>query len=60
VEFWASLMQKPAQSAPVRPVREAERPAMTAEEIAEWEKEFGDLDSDAGFKELFGPDFEEQ
>jgi predicted RNA-binding protein with PIN domain len=60
VEFWASLTQKPEPSASPCPATEAERPALSPEEIAAWQKEFGDLDSDAGFKELFGPDFEEK
>lgn len=57
VEFWASLMEKPHPAA-ARRANEPERPVLTADEVAAWEKEFGDLDSDAGFKELFGPDFE--
>jgi predicted RNA-binding protein with PIN domain len=57
VEFWASLTEKPHPAGP-GPPREPERPALSAEEIAAWQKEFGDLDTDAGFKELFGPDFE--
>ena len=57
VEFWASLTEKPRPAAAHR-ATEPERPELSAEEVAAWEKEFGDLDEDAGFKELFGPDFE--
>ena len=53
VEFWELLLARPKDE-PKRAVPESERPAMTSQEIDDWVKEFGDLEADPGYRELFG------
>jgi predicted RNA-binding protein with PIN domain len=56
VEFWATLIEKP-RPARAAPAAEPERPPQSGAEVEHWVKEFGDLDGDAGFKELFDDGF---
>lgn len=58
VEFWETLGRR----TPPRPDpadSEGKRERISRREMQEWLEEFGDLDDDADFKELFGPDFDE-
>jgi len=57
VAFWASLIEKPRVDR--EPADEPERPPASSADVEHWVKEFGHLDADVRFKELFGPDFEE-
>jgi predicted RNA-binding protein with PIN domain len=59
VEFWDTLGQR-TKGRPDGPgAGEGKRDRVSRGEAQQWLEEFGDLDEDAGFKELFGPDFEE-
>jgi uncharacterized protein len=59
VEFWETLLHKPkAETNPVAP--ESERPVQSREEVDEWVREFGDLEDDPGYRELFGNDMMEE
>jgi predicted RNA-binding protein with PIN domain len=60
VEFWEMLLHKPkAQPAPAA-ASESERPVQSREEVDEWVREFGDLEDDPGYRELFGDEMMEE
>ena len=59
VEFWESLDRRPPERVERPAAPEGKRDRVSRAELKQWLKEFGDLDNDAGFKELFGPDFDE-
>lgn len=59
VEFWLSLEER--GKAPEAPASdEANRDSVSESELQQWLKEFGELNDDAAFKELFDPyDFDD-
>src|SRR5262249_37811832 len=59
VEFWEMLLHKP-KAQPIPAPAENERPTPSREEVAEWLKEFGDLEDDPGYRELFGDEMMEE
>jgi uncharacterized protein len=59
VDFWDTLGQRPKRESQEPGVSEMKREQVSRGETQHWLEEFGDLDEDAGFKELFGPDFGE-
>ena len=48
------------KAAPTPVVPESERPVQSREEVDEWVKEFGDLEDDPGYRELFGDEMMEE
>ena len=59
VEFWEALGRRPKERPEKPDAPEGKRDSVSGSEMQQWLAEFGDLDDDAGFKELFGPDFDE-
>lgn len=59
VEFWETLLHRPRdEMKPAAP--DSERPAMTRGEVDAWVREFGGLEDDPGYRELFGGDMLEE
>jgi predicted RNA-binding protein with PIN domain len=49
------MLLTPAPAKRPRPAADPERPSLSADEVQVWMKEFGELEQDAGFRELFEP-----